>query len=500
MAALLAARRRSWLVGAAPVHRWRAGVLPFLLIAVPLGIELAGRWTELVVSLVVAGACVVAFGRFPVAVLSLAVAGVLVPTLVLSPVATSPVRGWPFAAAGVFGYLTGRRLAGQRPAVTALAGLLLAGLPVGVLVDVGQRAGFGVLFGLYDWFVLVLVLLLTVALPWLAGRYRRQRAELLVAGFERAALLQRARIAREMHDSLGHELGLVALRAAALEVSQRLDEPTRAQAGELRAGVTAATERLGEIVGLLGEPERTDLTPLVARAVAAGQRVELDAPAEPPEHLAGAVHRIVREGLTNAARHAPGMPVTVAIDVDIDVAERTTVTVTNGLVDTGGSRGRGSGLAGLREQVELLGGTLEGGVHDGRFVLEATLPHDPARRQPTRERPRLWRLLRVPLLAAAVVVALAFGLYALVGSDNRLDPAVYQKLHIGQPQESVEKVLPRFQILGDPERMLSAPPPAADCRHYWAEVQTDERLFYRLCFLDRRLAVKETVPRDAVSR
>jgi signal transduction histidine kinase len=477
------------------VRRSREAIVPFLLIAAPLAVELAGRWVELALGLVATAIGVVAFRRFPVAVLSLAVAGVLVPTLVLAPIATSPVRGWPFAAAAVFGYLAGRRLDDPRPAVTALGGLLLAGLPLGVLLDAAERGGFGVLFGLYDWFVLVLVLLLTVALPWLAGRYRRQRAELIVAGFERAALLERARIAREMHDSLGHELGLVALRAAALEVSQRLDEPTRAQAGELRAGVTVAVERLREIVGLLGEPEGTDLAPLVARAVAAGQQVELVAPADPPAPIAAAVHRIVREGLTNAARHAPGTPVAVRIET---AADTTTVTVANGAEET--VPDKGSGIAGLREQVELLGGALRADVEDGRFVLEARLPHDRVRRPPARERPGLWRLSRVPLLAAAVVVVLGVGLYVLVGSDNRLDPAAYQKLHIGQRQESVEKVLPRFQILGDPERMLPAPPTGADCRHYWAGVQTDERLFYRLCFLDRRLAVKETVPRSAISR
>nr|BFE51412.1 histidine kinase [Saccharothrix mutabilis subsp. capreolus] len=469
--------------------------MPFGLIAVPLGVELAGRWAELVASLVVAGICTSLFRKFPVAVLTVTVAGVVVPALVLAPIATSPVRGWPLVAAAVFGYLAGRRLAEPRSVVTALGGLLLAGLPVGVLVDAGERGGFGLLFGLYDWFVLVLVVLLVVGVPWLAGRYRRRRAELLVAELERVALTERARIARDMHDSLGHELQLVALRAAALEVSPRLDEQTRGQAGELRAGVAAATERLRQIVHMLGE-QSSDLAPLVARATAAGQTVELVAPLDPPPQVAAVVHRVVREALTNAARHAPGVPVTVRVET----GDRTTVTVVNDLSGAEGPRRNGSGITGLREQAGLLGGTLEAGIRDGRFVLEASLPHDAPPPRPVRERPRLWRLARVPLLAAAVVVVTAFGLYVLVGSDNRLDPAAYQQLHIGQSQEDVEKVLPRFQILGDPERMLPAPPRAADCRHYWATVQTDERLFYRLCFVDDRLAVKETVPRNAVSR
>lgn len=475
--------------------RWRE-VVPFGVIAVPLGVELAGRWAELVASLVVAGVCAGLFRRFPVAVLSLTVAGVVVPALMLAPVATSPVRGWPLVAAAVFGYLAGRRPAEPRSVLAALGGLLLAGLPIGVLVDAGERGGFGLLFGLYDWFVLVLVVLLVVGVPWLAGRYRRRRAELLVAELERVALTERARIARDMHDSLGHELGLVALRAAALEVSPRLDEQARGQAGELRAGVAAATERLREIVHMLGEPEGGDLAPLVARARAAGQAVELVAPVDPPPQVAAAVHRVVREALTNAARHAPGVPVTVRVETSGD---RTTVTVVNG-VSGDGPRRNGSGITGLRERIKLLGGRLDADVRDGRFVLEASLPHDAPPTRPVRERPRLWRLARVPLLAAAGVLVAAFGLYVLVGADNRLDPAAYREIHIGQSQEDVEKVLPRFQILGDPERMLPAPPRAADCRHYWATVQTDERLFYRLCFVDHRLVVKETVPRNAVSR
>jgi signal transduction histidine kinase len=462
-------------------------LVPFLLVALPLGIEDRGRWFELAVSLAVVGVAFAFFRRFPVAVVSLSVAGVLVPTLVLADTATSPVRVWPFVACAVVAYLAGRRLS-PAPALTAFAATLVVGLFAAGLADVPSRGAFGLLFGLYDWILAVLALLVVAALPWLAGRYRRQGAELVAAGFEQAAVLERTRIAREMHDSLGHEWGLVALRAAALEVSPRLDDDTRAEIGEVRAGVTAATERLREIVQLLGDPE-TDVTALVDRSRAAGQVVELAPPPDLPPTLARVVHRIVREGLTNAARHAPDLPVTIRIDT----GDRTTVTVENGLPDSEDRRGNGSGLAGLREEVSRLGGDLDARRRDDRFVLTATLPHEPppARRSPS----RVWRLARVPLLATAVVVVLGGGLYFLTGTDNRLAPAAYQSLHIGQSQEDVEKVLPRFQILGDPERSLPAPPPNADCRHYWATVQTDDRLFYRLCFVDGRLAVKETVPR-----
>lgn len=462
--------------------------IPFLLMALPVVIELSGRWAELAVSLALVAAATVAFGRFPVVVSAVAVIGAVVPALVLSPVATSPVRVWPFAVAAVFGYLAGRRLAAACPVGAAVAGVLLAALPVGVAVDVLERGAFGVLFGLYDWFLLVLVLLLVAGLPWLAGRYRRQRVDLLAAGVARAAAVERNRIARDMHDTLGFELGLVALRAAALEVAPGLDERTRAQAGEVRAGVAAATERLHEIVGVLGEPEGTDVAALVARVTAAGQVVDLSG--TPPPSVAAVVYRVVREGLTNAGRHAPGRPVTVRI---VNEPSRTVVTVENGLAAVETRAGAGMGLAALREEV----GELAAGVEDGRFVLTAVVPHDATAPRRDRERPRVWRLARVPALAAGVVVVLGLGLYLLAGSDNRLDDTAYRNLHIGQSRADVAAVLPRFQILGDPERALPAPPRGADCEHYWATVQTDDRLFYRLCFVDDRLVLKETVPRSA---
>jgi signal transduction histidine kinase len=458
-----------------------AGMVPFLLVAVPLFVEDFGRWVELAVSLAVVAGAFAVFGRFPLVVLSLAVAGVLVPALVLAPTVTDPVRVWPLVASAVVAYLVGRRVASLGAVLAAFGGTVAAGLVASLLADVVARGGFGLVFGLYDWFLALLVLLVVAGLPWLAGRYRRQGAEMVTAGLERAALLERNRIAREMHDSLGHEWGLIALRAAALEVSPGLDEATRVRAGELRGEVATATERLHEIVRLLGAPD--DLDELVARARAAGQTVEVTGTAPAP--VAGLVHRVVREGLTNAARHAPGTSVTVRITTADD---RTTVTVENPL-GAEPRRGNGSGLAGLREVV----GRLDAGERDGRFVLTATLPHDPA--PAAKEPSRVWRLVRVPLLTAGVVVVLGGGLYFLAGSDNRLDPAAYRTLYIGQSQEDVEKVLPRFQILGDPERRLPAAPPGADCRHYWATEQTDDRLFYRLCFTDGELVVKETVPR-----
>lgn len=459
-------------------------IVCLLFVAAVLGFEsFAGgtvRWEELLAGLAGVGLAAALVRRFPSAVVACAVAVVLVLSFV--PATADPVRFWPWAAVAGFAYLAGRWGEDRLGAVAAVLG---AGLPVVVFAEVAERGGFGVLHGLYGWFLQVLVVLAVAGGPWLTGRYRRQRARLHAAGLERAALLERNRIAREMHDSLGHELELVALRAGALEVAPALDEEVRVRAGEVRAGVTAATERLREIIGLLGEPV-PDLDRLVARAQAAGQEVRLTVTGVPVN--VPAVYRVVREGLTNAARHAPGAPVTVDV-----VAEGDTTTVTVGNPAAAADSESGFGIAGLREI-----GEVTAGMRGDRFVLTVVVPAEG--RRPARERPRLWRLGRVPLAAGGGVLVLALGLYFVTGTDNRLDPAVFERLVVGQSQEDVEKMLPRFQMLGDPAPELPGPARPADCRRYWASVQTDARLFYRLCFADGRLAVKETAPRAAVSR
>ncbi|MEU2662566.1 histidine kinase [Micromonospora sp. NPDC007220] len=328
--------------------------------------------------------------------------------LLLLAVAVAVSRRWPVVALvgvvlgslldgnflfaiPVFSYLTGRRSATARPAAVAFAALAAGGtaLNLGLLGT-----------GAATWFLLASVLLFAGVFPWLVGRYRRQQAALTEAGrrhaearererrgtAERVRLRERARIAQEMHDSLGHDLSLIALRAAALEVADDLAPRHRAAAGELRASVAAATERLHGIIGVLREPDGAattrpadeSVTELVDGAREAGMAVRLDgvdALAQLPPMAAYAAHRVVREALTNAARYAPGAAVTVVLHGDGDRVE---VAVVNAAPPAGplpGPPSTGSGLLALAERVRLAGGALTTGHQDGGgFAVRARLP------------------------------------------------------------------------------------------------------------------------------
>ncbi|MEU4781186.1 histidine kinase, partial [Micromonospora sp. NPDC023633] len=368
----------------AAVRRWTADLLLWVTTAAPIGyagVTPPHSWqaTALTVGALLLLATAVAVSRrWPVAALVVVVLGSL-------------LDGNFLFAIPVFSYLAGRRSVTAVPAAVAFA-VLAAG---GTVLNLGLLGT-----GAATWFLLASVLLFAGVFPWLVGRYRRQQAVLADAGrrhaeardrerrgaAERIRLRERARIAQEMHDSLGHDLSLIALRAAALEVAADLTPRHRAAAGELRASVAAATERLHGIIGVLREPDGAattrpadeDVAELVDGAREAGMAVCLDgvdALAQLPPMAAHAAHRVVREALTNAARYAPGAAVTVVLARDGDQVE---VAVINAPPPAGplpGPPSTGSGLLALAERVRLAGGTLAAGRRDGGgFAVHARLP------------------------------------------------------------------------------------------------------------------------------
>jgi signal transduction histidine kinase len=281
---------------------------------------------------------------------------------ILPLLATSPFIMW-------YAYLTGRRLAAIWPALVAF--FLISVVGVGV---VPARGG-----DLALWVSMVTGLLGTYVVPYLLGLLRRrllqQRTQARLSAEAQARLRERARIARDMHDSLGHDLALIAVRAAGLELAAGLDQAHVRAAGELRLAAADATERLRQIIGLLREdsdvaplsPVDEDVAELVRRARDSGMPITLDLA---PGPVPGLAHAVVQEGLTNAAKHAPGAAVAVRVAPD-------RVTVRNNR-----PRARptalpgGLGLAGLSERVRLAGGTLSAGPAGDGFELDVTIPHE----------------------------------------------------------------------------------------------------------------------------
>ena len=221
---------------------------------------------------------------------------------------------------------------------------------------------------------------------------RRRAEEEQAARIAAARRHERATIAREMHDVLGHRLSLVAASAGALEY--RPDAPAEQiarAAGVVRAGAHQALEELREVIGVLRaddladvtgdappQPTAADLPALVEESRQAGLAVSMSSSvADVPETLGRTAYRIVQEGLTNARKHAPDAPVRVVVagaagDV-LRVEVRNRLPIRPPAADR-----RGTGLVGLAERAASVGGRLEHGTTtDGDFRVVAELPWPP---------------------------------------------------------------------------------------------------------------------------
>lgn len=219
---------------------------------------------------------------------------------------------------------------------------------------------------------------------------RARRAELDAERERRlAAAEERTRIARDLHDSAGHAINVILVQAGAARLLSRQD-PERSQAA-LETIEDVARETLGEIDQLV-RALRDDDAPngavakvepptglaavetLAERHRSAGLTIEVHErgsrrPLSPG--LDQAAYRILQEALTNAARHGAGSAV-----VEIAFAPTSLeLTVTNP-TGPGASAGNGHGIVGMRERAALLGGSLEAGAGDGRFLIRAELPYD----------------------------------------------------------------------------------------------------------------------------
>ncbi|MFJ2591187.1 sensor histidine kinase [Streptomyces sp. NPDC087538] len=419
------------------------------------------------------------------------------------------------------------------------------------------------------WFYALTVLPAALLLPWLAGRHWSGRRELVREGWrlarsleerqhmvaERARLTERADIAADMHDSLGHALSLVALRAGALELSPDLTDRDRADLAELRGTIADAVEQLRETVAVLHDPAGTEpgaglpvpdtVEDLLGRAVASGVPVRWEQHGAMPvlsPLVQRGMYRAVQESLTNAVKHASDGEIRVRISHE---ADRTRVSVVNAaapadrpaLAAEGPMVGAGGrGLTGLRERVTVLGGSLWTGPYQGGFRVIAVFPHQVAacpgtpmsqpgvapalpRLRAGAARPApgtdtvvpesVKRLASVrnaarrrsvaafvaPVVAAAFFVPSAVYL-AWQLTTSVLPPSRFDELTIGRPRAELAPLLPAYAYPYPPDRARSAPqPPGTRCEFYRSgrDLLTEVDL-YRLCWSGNTLATKDTVP------
>ena len=216
----------------------------------------------------------------------------------------------------------------------------------------------------------------------------RDRAMKAEAEAERAVAEERARIARELHDSVSHSMTLVVLQARAGEVMldedperaraalRQIEETGRSALGELRRflGILRAP---GEGAALTPAPRLSSLAEVCDRLERAGVRIHAELPAATagwPSDLELAAFRIGQEALTNVLKHAG------ATNVRLAIAERDGI-VEIEVVDDGHGAGIGSGrfghgLVGMRERAAVYGGSVETGPGPGGrgFAVRATLP------------------------------------------------------------------------------------------------------------------------------
>jgi signal transduction histidine kinase len=235
----------------------------------------------------------------------------------------------------------------------------------------------------------------TIAVDNLGSRRQTQQAlakQAALTGQERArraVLEERHRIAREMHDVVAHHMSLIAVRAETAPYRlSGLPDSVRDEFGSLSGAARAALADMRRLLGVLRDdqpagrapqPQLSDLPALIDATRQAGVQVELSLPTVPHQVSAGVglcAYRIIQESLSNASRHAPGAAVTVSVDHD---ASGIILRVANGPCRparaAGSVRGPGHGLAGMRERVALLGGSLSAvPAPGGGFVVSAVVP------------------------------------------------------------------------------------------------------------------------------
>ncbi|MET9632630.1 histidine kinase [Lentzea sp. NPDC006480] len=325
-----------------------------------------------------------------------------------------------------------------------------------------------------------------------------ERARALTAASARSE--ERSHIAGEMHDMLGHRLSLISIHAGALELATARRSPQLHEQAELiRTTSSLAMAELREILGVLRtnpEPEsldedtgtRSDIAQLVQGRAALDWSGDDLHGADPRTRRA--VHRVVREALTNVDKHAPGARTRVQVAVQ---GGRAKIQVLNAPSSAAPGKGARRGLIGLEERVGLLGGSFSAGPPaEGGFRVAADVPLHPAAQAviETREVPPPLKaeVLTVPrvvgggclgLLAllpisGGLIVLLLFALL----NPTQMNAPYFDSLKVGVTSE--EEVMDQYGVgqLG-----------VDGCSRF--QTSHNAQLYYKLCYRDGKLHSKE---------
>jgi len=260
---------------------------------------------------------------------------------------------------------------GRPPSGVPLLDLLPPERACALLAPLPLLALYGVVVGLGE--------LITVCARRFLGPSAAERLAALEERTER--LLERTRIARELHDSIGHALTVAVVQAGAARAAGDPEFTDRALEAIEETG-RAALDDLERVLGVLRESERpasarptlADADRLLESARASGAKVEAEVTgpvASVPGPVSREGYRILQEALTNVLRHAGAVPVRVRVSVRGDAL---TLEVRNPLPAGPPRTGRGSGLRGIRERAALLGGSARTGPDEGDWQVRAELP------------------------------------------------------------------------------------------------------------------------------
>ncbi|MET7287297.1 histidine kinase [Streptomyces sp. NPDC005573] len=260
---------------------------------------------------------------------------------------------------------------GRAPSGVPLLEHLPPGRGYALLVPLPLFALYGAVVGLGE--------LVTVCARRLLGPSAAERLAALEERTEQ--LLERTRIARELHDSIGHALTVAVVQAGAARAAGDAEFTGRALCAIEETG-RAALEDLERVLGVLRESERpvggrptlADAGRLLESARASGAVVDAEvtgAVAAVPGPVSREGYRILQEALTNVLRHAGAVPVSVRVAAGDGTLA---LEVRNPLPGGAPAPGRGSGLRGMRERAALLGGSARTGPEGGEWLVRAELP------------------------------------------------------------------------------------------------------------------------------